>query len=68
MTVDYAAPGKDVISLKPGGGLATWYGTSMAAPHVAGVILLLANQHQPPSSDGVAINDPDGRADPIAHR
>lgn len=67
MTVDYAAPGKDVTSLKPGGGLATWYGTSMAAPHVAGVILLLRNQNIGPKSDGTAINDPDNRPDPIAH-
>lgn len=67
MTVGYAAPGKDITSLKPGGGLATWYGTSMAAPHVAGVILLLQNQQLDPDTDGAAINDPDSRPDPIAH-
>lgn len=64
-TVDYAAPGVDVISLKPGGGLAEWYGTSMAAPHVAAILLLLQNRDIPPNSAGVAINDPDSRADPI---
>jgi len=67
-TVDYAAPGVNVTSLQPGGGLATWQGTSMAAPHVAAIVLL---QHQPgrfpPNSDGVAINDPDSRPDPIVH-
>jgi len=66
-TVDYAAPGEDVTSLKPGGGLATWFGTSMAAPHVAGVILLLQNQNIKPSTDGEAIDDPDAYPDPIAH-
>jgi len=37
-------------------------GTSMAAPHVAGILLL-----QTPNTDGTAINDPDGNPDPIAH-
>ena len=31
-----AAPGTCIASTKPGGGLATYYGTSQAAPHVAG--------------------------------
>ncbi len=66
-TVDYAAPGKDVISLKPGGGLAEWYGTSMAAPHVAAILLLLQNRNILAGSDGVAIDDPDSRPDPIIH-
>jgi len=66
-TVKYAAPGKDVISLKPGGGLAEWYGTSMAAPHVAAIMLLLQNNIYRPSRDGFAINDPDSQADPIIH-
>ncbi len=62
--VDIAAPGKDIISLQPGGGLATWYGTSMAAPHVAGVILLSGGNA--PASSGFANKDPDSNADPIA--
>ena len=66
-TVDYAAPGDDVTSLKPGGGLATWFGTSMAAPHVAGVILLLQNKNIRPNTSGSAINDPDAYSDPISH-
>jgi subtilisin family serine protease len=61
--VDIAAPGLDITSLKPGGGLATWYGTSMAAPHVAGIILLLGGNA--PTTNGVASNDPDTQADPI---
>ena len=66
-TVDYAAPGKDVISLKPGGGLAEWYGTSMAAPHVAAIMLLMQNRSFKPNTDGIAINDPDSHSDPIIH-
>lgn len=66
-TVDYAAPGKDIISLKPGGGLAEWYGTSMAAPHVAAIMLLMQNRSLKPNTDGTAINDPDSHSDPIIH-
>jgi hypothetical protein len=61
--VDYAAPGVGIISLYLRGGTRTFSGTSMAAPHVAG-ILLLGNV----TSDGNACNDPDGNPDPIAHR
>ncbi len=38
---EWSAPGVDVHSAKPGGGYQTMSGTSMAAPHGAGVIALL---------------------------
>jgi subtilisin family serine protease len=60
--VDFAAPGVGVTSLARGGGTTTFSGTSMAAPHVAG-IRLLGNV----ASDGTACGDPAAPADPIAH-
>ena len=38
--VDYAAPGQNIFSLDKNGGYTTKSDTSMAAPHVAGIILL----------------------------
>lgn len=64
-TVDYAAPGVGVLSSKKGGGVVAYSGTSMAAPHVAG--LLLIDIEPPLNTDGNALNDPDGSPDPIAH-
>ncbi len=60
--IDFAAPGVDVFSLYKDGGTATMSGTSMAAPHVAG-LLLLGNVR----TDGYVSGDPDGNPDPIAH-
>jgi subtilisin family serine protease len=39
--VDFAGIGVDVISFKPGGGYQSMQGTSMAAPHVTGLIAAL---------------------------
>ena len=61
-SVDYCAPGVAVFSTWKGGGYNTISGTSMAAPHAAGV-LLFGN----PSTDGTVNGDPDGNADAIIH-
>ena len=60
--IEFAAPGVSILSTQKGGGTTTMSGTSMAAPHVAG-LLLLGNV----SSDGLACSDPDGNPDSIAH-
>ena len=59
--VDWAEPGVSILSLYKGGGTATYSGTSMAAPHLAGLILLGNVQN-----GGYSTNtDPNGDAHPI---
>lgn len=60
--IDVAAPGASVYSLKRGGGTIKYTGTSMAAPHVAGLLMYNATI----CTDGFAAFDPDGSPDPIA--
>ncbi|HVK39895.1 MAG TPA: S8 family serine peptidase [Candidatus Kapabacteria bacterium] len=59
--VDIAAPGVEILSSRRGGGVVSMTGTSMAAPHVAG-LLLLGSLH----TSGTAVGDVDGQPDPIA--
>jgi len=63
--VDYTAPGVDILSTEADGTVTLKNGTSMAAPHVGGLLLLMHPNN--PVTDGYAIDDPDGNPDPIAH-
>ena len=62
-SVDVAAYGVRITSTYKDGKYATLSGTSMAAPHVAG-LLLIRGRNLP--THGFVTGDPDGRADPIA--
>ena len=61
--IDYCAPGSAIYSTYKSGAYATLSGTSMATPHVCGLLLLGNIQ-----TDGYVIGDPDGNPDPIAHK
>lgn len=54
---DIAAPGVDVTSSVPGGGYASFSGTSMAAPHTSGTIALLISAEPALAGDYDAIID-----------
>lgn len=59
-SVTHAAPGSEILSTYLNGGYGVLSGTSMAAPHVTGM-LLVGGMY----ISGKAQNDPDGRPDPI---
>jgi subtilisin family serine protease len=58
--VDVGGPGNDILSLSLDGGVTILSGTSMSAPHIAG--LLFANSFM---KDGHVLNDKDKYPDPI---
>jgi hypothetical protein len=60
--IEFCAPGVAVKSSWKGGGYNSISGTSMAAPHVCGLLLLGTIK-----TDGRVNGDPDGYADWIAH-
>jgi hypothetical protein len=62
--VDYAVPGVRILSTYKGAKYAYMSGTSMATPHMTGLLLLKGNNI---ATSGHAKNDPDGTPDPIAH-
>lgn len=62
-SVDVAAYGVRINSTYKNGQYATLSGTSMAAPHVAGLLYIRGNNIP---TNGTATSDPDGTPDPIA--
>ena len=62
--IDYAAPGVRILSTYINKQYAIMSGTSMAAPHVSGLLLLNVDNL---NVSGTAVNDPDGSADGIVH-
>jgi subtilisin family serine protease len=64
-SVDVCSPGMNISSTFLNGTYASMTGTSMAAPHVAGLLLLTGGNI---TYSGYVQGDPDGKPDPIAHK
>ena len=63
--VDRAAPGEGIVSTSKTGGYGSSTGTSIAAPHVAGLLLLRGNAI---GTNGYVTGDKDSKPDPIASK
>jgi hypothetical protein len=63
--IDFCAPGVSIYSTYKNGGYATISGTSMATPHIAGIMLV---NNGAVRTSGYVKNDPDGNPDPIGRR
>lgn len=62
LSIDYAEPGVGILSLARGGGTTTKDGTSMAAPHLSGILLVTGGT----VGDGAAISgDKDSKTDSV---
>lgn len=62
--VDFCEPGVNIKSTYKGGAYTTMSGTSMAAPHMCGILLMTNGR---PATSGYVNGDPDGNADKIGH-
>ena len=62
--IDYCEPGISVLSCWNDGFYNTISGTSMASPHMCGILLITNGV---PKTSGYVNGDPDGNPDPIGH-
>src|SRR5688572_7840416 len=62
-SVDLAGPGENIVTTNKSGGYGTGSGTSMAAPHIAGLLALRGNAI---GRAGYVTGDKDSKPDPIA--
>jgi subtilisin family serine protease len=64
-SVDLAGPGENIVTTNKSGGYGTGSGTSMAAPHIAGLLALRGNSI---GRAGYVTGDKDNKPDPIASK